>query len=185
MISHPPYSKDTTVPTQSLFLPHRDISWEMQKPLIMAFCISHRIGALSGSLKYTVPIRALWSEDEFLERVSSLGNQEISSLIFSGGAMEGTLEGNPSLPLLKSPPMISVRRVDEAIKDSQLQKFVNSEELMDVVLDSFMRLVRFLLEMGSTLDKCAPLPVREAYEAFLKGERSESVLANAKLVKLH
>lgn len=185
MISHPPYSKDTTVPTQSLFLPHRDISWEMQKPLIMAFCISHRIGATKGSLKYTVPLSALWSEDEFLERVSSLRNQEISSLIFSGGAMEGTLEGNPSLPLLESPPMISVRSVDESLKDSQIQKFINSGELMDVLIDSFMRLVRFLLERGSTLDKCAPLPVREAYEAFLKGERSESVLANAKLVKLH
>lgn len=185
MISHPPYSKDTTVPTQSLFLPHKDILWEMQKPLIMAFCLSHRIGVTKGSLKYTVPLSALWSEDEFLERVSSLGNREISSLIFSRGAMEGTLEANPSLPLLENPPMISVRRVDEAIKDSQLQKFVNSEELMDVVLDSFMRLVRFLLEMGSTLDKCAPRPVIEAYEAFLKGEKSESVLVNAKLVKLH
>lgn len=185
MINHPPYCGDDTVPTQSLFLPHKEILWEMQKPLIMAFCISHRIGATKSSLKYTVPLSALWSEEEFLERVSSLGNQEISSLIFSGGAMEGVLEANPSLPLLENPPMISVRRVDEALKDSQLHQFINSEELMDVVIDSFMKLVGFLLERGSTLDKCAPLPVREAYEAFLKGERSESVLANAKLVKLH
>lgn len=185
MISHPPYCGDDTIPTQSLFLPHKEISWEMQKPLIMAFCLSHRVGATKYPLKYTVPLSALWSKEDFLERVSSLGDQEISLLIYSGGAMEGNLEANPSLPLLENPPMISVRRADESLKDSQIHKFINSEELMDVVLDSFMRLVRFLLEMGSTLDKCAPLPVREAYEAFLKGERSESVLANAKLVKLH
>lgn len=185
MISHPPYCRDDTVPTQSLFLPHKEILWEMQKPLIMAFCLCHRVGATKYPLKYTIPLSALWSEDEFLERVSSLGNKEISSLIFSRGAMEGILEASPSLPLLETPPMISVRRAEESFKDSQLQKFVNSSELMDVVIDSFMKLVGFLLEMGSTLDKCAPLPVREAYEAFLKGERSESVLANAKLVKLH